>query len=202
MINLFNWRSKLVRDITGDVLEIGIGTGANLPHYRHADSVTGIEPDAARAEKARAQSAKVPVTIETSSAEDLPFADNSFDSIVSSLVLCSVKDQHRALQEMRRVLKPGCTLHMVEHVKPTNYLAYNILRVLTPMWSKAVCNCHLDRPTIEVLDEMSWDVEIHSRRFMFVHMSAVPAPEPRQSAYNTSLQREFYEKGYTGQAKN
>jgi len=199
MINLSNWRSKLVRDLTGDVLEIGVGSGPNLPHYRHATSITGIEPDAASAEKARARSNGIPITIDTAAAEDLPYADNSFDQIVSSLVLCSVTDQHRALSEMRRVLKPGGTLHMVEHVKPTNYVAYNILRVLTPWWSKAVCNCHLDRPTIEVLDEMSWDVDVHSRRLMFVRMSAVPASEPRQSAYNTSLNREFYAKSYTGQ---
>ena len=102
MINLFNWRSKLVSNLTGDVLEIGIGDGPNLSKYNHATSITGIEPDAARAEKARARSTKIPVTIETASAEAIPFPDNSFDHIVSSLVLCSVQDQHRSLQEMRR----------------------------------------------------------------------------------------------------
>lgn len=198
MINFFNWRAKLVRDLKGDVLEIGIGTGPNLAKYKSAASITGIEPDPQRAEQARKRSTQIPTTIETAAAEDLPFPDSSFDHVVSSLVLCCVDDQHRAIQELRRVLKPDGTLHMVEHVKPKNYVTYNLFRVLTPWWKKNACNCHLDRPTIEVLDEMSWDVQVHSRRLMFVRMSATPAPEPRQSAYNTSLNREFYAKGYKG----
>ncbi len=174
MLNFFNWRARLVRDLTGNILEIGVGTGENFPFYRAATHVFGIEPDVERAAEARreAQEAAVPITVDVAPAEALPYADHRFDHVVSSLVFCSVADQRLALAEIARVLKPGGTLHMVEHVRPhTPPLAWLFDR-LTPWWSRVENNCHLNRRTVETLRSAGWQVAVHRRIAMVVRMSA------------------------------
>ena len=202
MFAAVRWRQKLVSNLAGDILEIGVGAGENLPYYRRADQVFAIEPDPARAQQAQAvaQNARLPITVDVAPAEELPYPDSRFDHVVSSLVLCSVHDQHTALNEIRRVLKPGGVLHMVEHVRPQNEVTNNFFRILTPWWRKVACNCHLDRPTLAVLQESGWDAEVHNRLFMFVKLSAVPTPEPRHSARKTGSEEEFYRQAYAGQA--
>lgn len=171
-----SWRQRLVQDLEGHVLEIGVGTGENLPHYRRASQVSAIEPDPLRAAAARAvaRSAHVPVTIDVAPAEQLPYADALFDHVVSSLVFCSVNDQRIALAEIRRVLKPGGALHMVEHVHPDSTLLGWVFSAATPFWRQIAHNCHLNRPTLDVLAEEGWHVQVHKRRWMFVHLTARP----------------------------
>jgi ubiquinone/menaquinone biosynthesis C-methylase UbiE len=123
----------------------------------------------------------------------LPYADNSFDHVVSTLVFCSVQDQHQALQELRRVLKPDGTLHMVEHVRPRTPLLAELFRLLTPWWRRVADNCHLDRPTLAVLTESGWDVQVKRRLFMVVNVKAKPAPAPRFSAIRTDGNVAFYQ---------
>ena len=167
-----SWRQRLVQDLEGHVLEIGVGTGENLTHYRRAGHGSAIEPDPERAGEARAaaRSAHVPVTID----EALPFAADTFDHVVSSLVFCSVSDQRAALAEIRRVLKPGGALHMVEHVHPDSTLLGWFFSAATPFWRQIAHNCHLNRPTLDVLAEEGWQVQVHKRRWMFVHLTARP----------------------------
>jgi len=172
------WRATLVKDLTGVVLEIGVGEGENLPYYRQASQIWAIEPNAERAAQARrvAATLTIPVIIDVAGAETLPYPDHSFDQAVSSLVFCSVNDQHQVLREIRRVLKPGGTLHMVEHVCPNNRLLAWLFTTITPWWRKIAFNCHLDRPTLDVLREEGWQVVIHRRIAMVVRMSAHPLP--------------------------
>ncbi|MGH2660435.1 MAG: class I SAM-dependent methyltransferase [Actinomycetota bacterium] len=102
-------RRRLGGGAEGVVLEVGVGTGRNLPLYRGVARVVALEPDPvmrARAGRA-ARSAKVPVTVVGGDAMRLPFRDASFDTVVCSLVLCTVADPRRALGEIRRVLRPG-----------------------------------------------------------------------------------------------
>ncbi len=177
------WRARLVRDLTGDVLEIGIGAGENLPYYRRARHVWGIEPHTARAAQARAAatSARVPVTVDIAPAEELPYDDQSFDHAVSSLVFCSVASPERALSEIARVLRPGGVLHMVEHIRPSNIVLATFARAATPLWSRFAWNCHLDRPTVDTLRAAGWRVRIDDRRLVFVQITAHPpgsAPGP------------------------
>ncbi|HVN59686.1 MAG TPA: class I SAM-dependent methyltransferase, partial [Gaiellaceae bacterium] len=113
-------RQSLLADATGRVLEIGAGTGANLPHYNgNIESLVVTEPEPPmlrrlqRAARDQMPSAKVL----RAPAEDLPFEDDSFDAVVSTLVLCGVDDQPRALREARRVLRPGGRLLFLEHVR-------------------------------------------------------------------------------------
>lgn len=170
----WRWRETLVAGLTGDILEIGVGEGANLPYYRRANHVWAIEPDAERAQRAREAAARavIPVTIDVAGAERLPHPDNAFDHVVSSLVFCSVYDPVQALHEIRRVLKPGGTLHMVEHVRPQTRWVAALFGAITPWWRRIAHNCHLDRATIEVLEREGWQVQIHRRRAMFVRLSA------------------------------
>lgn len=112
-------RERLLSGARGRVLEIGAGTGANLPFYRNADSVTVAEPEAAMARRLARRVHEQPRAIEMlhAPAERLPVSDAQFDTVVSTLVLCTVPDQAVALREVRRVLKPGGTLLFLEHVR-------------------------------------------------------------------------------------
>lgn len=169
-----NWRPHLVENLTGEVLEIGVGSGANLRYYRRAAHVWAIEPDAdsaAAAVKVAARAA-VPVEVRVAPAEALPFAADSFDHVVSSLVFCSVTDPKQALAEIERVLRPGGVLHMLEHVRP-EFTPFGLLAdAATPVWSRVAGNCHLDRRTLELLKAEGWRVNIHRRIGLFVRLDA------------------------------
>lgn len=180
MLNIFNWRSNLVGDLAGDVLEIGVGAGDNLRHYRAATSVNAIEPDAARAADAAALAQRIEgetgtrMRVQVAPAERLPYDDARFDHAVSSLVFCSVADQQAALGEIARVLKPNGMLHMVEHVRPNTRALALLFDRLTPWWSRVENNCHLNRRTVATLQATGWRVVIHKRRAMVVRLSAWP----------------------------
>ncbi len=113
-------RESLLSHAAGRVLEIGAGTGLNLPHYGEAvESLTVTEPEGpmARRLERRAREQSRPVDVVQAPAETLPFEDGQFDTAVSTLVLCTVGDQARALAELHRVLKPGGELLFLEHVR-------------------------------------------------------------------------------------
>lgn len=113
-------RRKLLRDAGGDVLEIGAGTGVNLAHYGDGVEslvVTDPEPPMLRRLQRAVGEHAPEAEVLRASAEELPFETDSFDAVVSTLVLCGVEDQQRALREARRVLRPGGRLLFLEHVR-------------------------------------------------------------------------------------
>ncbi len=153
---LGQWRQALLLDLSGDVLEVGAGTGVNLPHYPPA--VTRLvlsEPDVtmARMLQVRLQNAPRPGTeIAIADAETLPFADASFDAVVATLLLCSVASPAQALAEMRRVLRPGGAFVFLEHVgapEGTSRRAWQ--GRIEPMWKHVAGNCHLTRQTQDAI---------------------------------------------------
>lgn len=152
-------RDRLVSGGLGDVLEVGAGTGLNLPRYRGARRVVAIEPDRRfRGRLAqRAARAPLPVEVVAGVAEDLPFPDGSFDTVVCSLALCSVRDLDRAVAEIARVLRPGGTVHLLEHVRGAGRLA-RWQRRLTPIQRRIADGCHLDRDPLGALRDAGFTV--------------------------------------------
>ena len=142
-------RARLVPRAHGSVLEIGVGSGLNLPYYdaRRAERVTAFDPSPELLAMARPRAvlAKVPIELHVAAAESLPFADASFDSAVVTYTLCSVADPARALAEVRRVLRPGGELFFVEHGLSDEPRTQRWQHRLTPAWSLIGGGCHLDR---------------------------------------------------------
>ena len=134
-------RHDLLSGLEGTVLEIGAGTGLNLPHYQQAEKVVAVEPDPSMARRlpGRIAEASVPVEVVAGSAETLPFPDGAFDTVVITFVLCSVADPAAALAEIRRVLAPRGRLVLLEHVRGDDELARWQNR-LTPLHRKLAGN--------------------------------------------------------------
>jgi ubiquinone/menaquinone biosynthesis C-methylase UbiE len=141
-------RAALLGELEGQVLDVGAGTGANLPHFHRAGRVVATEPDPAmRSRLARKLGdARVPVELAGAAAESLPFDDATFDAVVFTCVLCTVADPQVAVAEARRVLKPAGRLIALEHVRGARRLARWQDRV-TPLWSRLMGGCHPNRDT-------------------------------------------------------
>lgn len=158
-----NWlgrrRHELLAGLSGRVLDIGAGTGANLPHYRAATEVVLAEPDGAMRAKltGKLHQAAVPVRTSDAPAENLPFPDDSFDVVVSTLVLCTVEYPDRALAEVRRVLAPGGRLVLLEHVRGGDRLGRWQDR-LTPLWRHLAAGCHLNRDTRAAVERAGFTI--------------------------------------------
>jgi ubiquinone/menaquinone biosynthesis C-methylase UbiE len=146
-------RARLLSDLEGEVLDVGAGTGANLPYLRRASRVVAAEPDTAMRRRlaARVPQATVPVEVSSDPAEKLRYRDASFDAVVFTLALCTVTSPDRALAEARRLLKPSGRLVILEHVRGTGTLAQWQYR-LTPLWSLLNAGCHLDRDTAAAVE--------------------------------------------------
>lgn len=154
-------RVRAVSDLTGQVLELGAGTGLNFSHYRTGTTVVAIEPDSGMRERAtkRALEAPVPIEVVAAPAEDLPFPDHSFDAAVITLVLCSVGDVAQSLAELRRVLRPGAPVRLVEHVRAPQSTIAAIQEALTPVQRRLAGNCHLARETEASLRTARFTIE-------------------------------------------
>ena len=141
-------RKKLLQGLHGTILDLGSGTGANLPFLSLPGTRTVfLELSWPMIEKGLAKGMGRSGPVVRGSATSLPFADQSFDSCISALVLCSVSDPEAALLEIRRVLRPEGTLFMMEHVLSDQPPVAAIQRMATPVWKHMAGGCHLDRDT-------------------------------------------------------
>jgi SAM-dependent methyltransferase len=148
---LSTFRQRLLADATGDVIEIGGGTGANLRFYGPAvESLTMTEPEPAmlRNLQRRIREHRPATKVLRTPAEDLPFDDHTFDVAVSTLVLCGVDDQPRALRELRRVLRPGGRLLFIEHVRSGDPGRARLQDRMNWLNRLVVC-CDCNRPTLD-----------------------------------------------------
>jgi SAM-dependent methyltransferase len=149
-------RHQLLSQARGRVLEIGAGTGLNLVHYPAGavTSVVALEPDGAMRrrleERIAAGAAAVPTLVVDAEVGRASFAEHSFDTVVSTLVLCTVADPAAAVADIQRWLTPGGRLLFLEHVRAPG-LAGRLQRVTAPVWRWTAAGCHLDRDTLAML---------------------------------------------------
>jgi len=161
-------RQSLLADATGRVLEIGAGTGANLQHYgKRIESLVAAEPEPAmlrRLQRTARERAPLAQVLQAP-AEALPFEDDSFDTVVSTLVLCGVDDQARALAEAHRVLRPGGRLLFLEHVRADDP---GLARFQDRMnWlNRLVVGCDCNRSTLASIETEGFTVERLQRTTM------------------------------------
>ena len=146
---LRHYRKKLVNQTKGKILEIGIGTGRNLPYYPRGCEIIGVDLSEKMLEIASslALNLGLSVTLVTMDVENLAFKDNTFDTVLCTLSLCTVPNPIQALYEMKRVCKSGGKILLLEHVRSHNFLIGKIQDCLTPLIVRKI-GCHLNRDTV------------------------------------------------------
>ena len=170
-------REYLARDLSGDVLDLGAGTGAMLPYYEDAirsgeATVTLLEPDPHMREQAVAATRErdLDATVSDARAESLPFPEDSFDVVVASMVFCTIPDPDAALDEAARVLRPGGEFRYLEHVAEAGWRRF-AQRALAPLWRRLAGGCHLTRQTGELFTERKSFAVVDSER---LHLGVFP----------------------------
>ncbi|ASK61308.1 SAM-dependent methyltransferase [Virgibacillus phasianinus] len=156
-------RKGLINKAGGRVLEIGSGSGVNFPYYtnKNIDQVDAVEPNPLMAERARnsIKLSTIPIQSYAAKAEKLPFEENTFDSVVATLVFCTIPDPMRAFDEIQRVSKAGATILLFEHVRMEQETLAKMQDALTPLWKKVCDGCHLNRDTLELLNQTQMDIK-------------------------------------------
>ncbi|AFC27310.1 type 11 methyltransferase [Paenibacillus mucilaginosus 3016] len=183
-------RANLLREASGTVLEIGSGTGLNFPLYHGCDKVVALEPSEVmrRTSMKRALIAPVPVEPVGGDAQNLPFADASFDTVVGTLVLCTIPDPLRALREIRRVCKPGGTVLFFEHVRLEHAALGRLQDWLTPAWKRLCDGCCLNRSTLDTLQQAGLEIKRTERYYGDIFVTVV-ARNPEAGSGDASASR-------------
>jgi ubiquinone/menaquinone biosynthesis C-methylase UbiE len=159
---LARWRSWLVSGARGRVLDVGCGTGRNLPLLPAGTRAVGLEPSWETIRRARRRAPGVPLVV--GSTEALPFRDAAFDTVLSGLVFCSVTDPGQGLREVQRVLRPDGQLRMLEHVRAVRTWEARLQDLLQPAWTRITGGCHPNRETERAVEAGGFRIEAQSRR--------------------------------------
>jgi ubiquinone/menaquinone biosynthesis C-methylase UbiE len=160
--NLAAYRARVLPAAQGRVLEIGIGSGLNLPYYSTTvEQVIGLDPSPKLLGMAReaARRTSLPLELIENSAEAIPLYNRSIDTVVTTWTMCSIPDVQRALGEMRRVLKPEGRLLFVEHGLSPDPGIRRWQDRLTPVWRRVGGGCHLNRAIGELIEEAGFRIE-------------------------------------------
>lgn len=163
-------REKIVPQAEGRVLEVGMGSGLNIPYYNRdkVEKVWGLEPSLGMREKARARVEAAPFELEWLSlpGEEIPLDNHSVDTIVLTYTLCTIPDWQSAVRQMRRVLKPGGKLLFSEHGKAPDEAVRQWQNRINPYWMKAAGGCHLNRDIPKLLKEGGFTLKQLDTRYM------------------------------------
>ena len=156
------WREKLWKKISGpQVLEIGVGTGKNIPWYPDDIEVTGIDLSSGmlkRAKKLLAEERNDHITLREMDAQQMDFRENTFDEVVATFVLCSVPDPVLGLKEALRVTKPGGKLYLLEHMLSKNTGFASVMKKLDPP-IHYLSGVHIARKTVKNVEKAGWEIE-------------------------------------------
>lgn len=170
-------REELLANVTGDVLEVGFGTGLNIDHYPSSVSsltTVDVNPGVHKLAEKRLQQARMPVKFALISGENLPMEDASFDAVVSTWTLCSIPDVEGALREIRRVLKPEGRFYFVEHGLSPDPGTAKWQHRLTPVQKIIGDGCHLNRDHLALIANAGMKV-IEKKQFIAQGLPAVGA---------------------------
>lgn len=175
---LADQRRRLLAGLTGDVIEVGVGEGRNLPHYPvGVDWLLAVEPEPLLREAAQtaATAAPMPVDVVDGTAERLQAADGSFDAAVVTCVLCSVEDPSAALRELFRVLRPGGQVRFIEHVRADGRVAAGLQHAVdATVWPRLFGGCHTSRDVLATMAATGFHIA-HVQRLSYAATS-IPFP--------------------------
>lgn len=157
-LSLNRLRRQLLTRAIGCLLEIGMGTGANLPWYQEGSRVFGIDANIERMSGSARRSFTTPFAASCADAQQLPFASNQFDTVVGTLVFCSIPEPKQALGEIRRVLRPGGRLLLLEHVRGQGSVSRWLTDAFHPAWFALQGSCHLNRETGRSVEEAGFNI--------------------------------------------
>lgn len=171
------YRERIIRLAEGRVLEIGIGSGLNLPLYTNRiTEIVGLEPHPKLLAMASHKFGHTPTHLIKGSAESIPLEDRSVDTVVTTWTLCTIPAVSVALAEMRRILKPTGRLLLVEHGLAPDEKVRRWQHRLTPVWKRIAGGCHLDRPIAELVENAGFRMERLETGYM-------PGPKPMTFMY-------------------
>jgi ubiquinone/menaquinone biosynthesis C-methylase UbiE len=177
--NVQKQREKVVPLAKGKVLEIGMGPGLNIPYYdpEHVELVWGLEPSEGMRKKAQPQLKDAPFEVRWLDlpGEEIPLDDDSVDTVLLTYTLCTIPDWQKALQQMRRVLKPDAQLIFCEHGEAPDESVRKWQNRLNPVWGKIGGGCHLNRPIPQFLEAGGFKIE--SMETMYI-------PGPKFASFN------------------
>ena len=172
-------RAKIVPLAEGIVLEIGIGSGQNLPHYnpKHVSKIIGVDPDDAIWKRSEVRRKTCPIDVERIglSGEEIPMEENTADTVVVTYSLCTIPDPVKALLEMKRILKPGGRILFSEHGKAPDAAVAKWQSRIDPMWKKIAGGCHSGRDIPDLFKQA--DLQFETLEQMYI-------PGPKVLSYN------------------
>lgn len=153
-------RKTLISKVYGDVLEIGPGTGANFKFYNYnfISSLTLLDISISKKVKQYDFPKNISLDFIDGSAEYLPFSPNTFDSVVFTLVFCSVTDPLKGLNEAYRVLKPDGKIYFMEHVLSDHHILHNAMNKMNPAWRKITNGCNINRDTLNLIEQANFNI--------------------------------------------
>jgi ubiquinone/menaquinone biosynthesis C-methylase UbiE len=176
---LIPYRQRVISKAGGRILEIGFGSGLNLPFYAaDATRVIGLEPSSKLLSMATDAigSEQPPIELLEASAEAIPLDDHSVDTVITTWTLCTIPDVRHALEEMRRVLKPAGRLLFVEHGRSPDARVRRWQDRLNPIWKLVAGGCHLNRPISELIEASGFTIEQMETGY-------APGPKPMTFMY-------------------
>jgi ubiquinone/menaquinone biosynthesis C-methylase UbiE len=172
-------RKEILKDVKGNVLEIGPGTGVNLKYFNEntISQLTYIDVDYTEGLEEKAKEKCPNINFVNGSVEEMPFESNSFDHVIFTLVFCSVKNPLNGLSEIKRVLKDHGEIHFIEHVLPEKRPLKVVFNNLNSLWHKISGGCNLNRETIDTIRDAGFLVNIAGKGFSEIFVGGTGSVE-------------------------